>query len=285
MNYIDINNKYYPNKLKSIKNPPKKLYYKGNLELLKEDAIAVIGSRKLTEYGKRYEKIVVKELALRDIVIVSGLALGADSVAHEETLNFNGKTIAVMGSGFSNIFPKENINIYERILSQNGLVLTEYDDDIKPISKNFPERNRIVSGLSVGVLVVEATCISGTSITANLAWNQGRKVYAFPGRLDSKQGMGVNRLIQKGAKLVISVQDIIEDFPDFLSRKKRLVIQNKQVKKEYRKIYNLLSEFPVSLDEIAIKTNNTVNCTAKLLSLMELDDLITEVVGIGYVKK
>ncbi len=205
---------------------------------------------------------------------------GADKVAHEETLNNGGKTIAVMGTGFNHIYPEENVEIFNRILNEGGLVITEYDDDVTYLSKNFPKRNRIVSGLSKGVLVVEAAIISGTSITARFAWEQGKNVYAIPGRLDNKNGIGVNRLIQKGAKLVLSASDIVNDFEEFKSRSKKIIFQNNQVKKEYRKIYNLLSDEPMSLDEISLKTDNSVICTLKLLSLMELDDLIEQVIGV-----
>ncbi|MCI9287519.1 MAG: hypothetical protein HFJ57_06110 [Clostridia bacterium] len=132
---------------------------------------------------------------------------------------------------------------------------------------------------------MEAAIISGTSITAKLAWEQGRKVFAIPGRLDSKQGIGVNRLIQKGAKLVIGVSDIIDEFDDLKNYSKRMIIHNKRIKKEYRKIYNLLSDVPMSLDEISGKTQNTIRCTANLLSLMELEDLVQQIIGCGYVKK
>jgi DNA processing protein len=277
---IDISSSIYPEILKNIKNPPKKLYYKGNINLLNESAIAVIGTRMLTSYGKKIEIDFVRDLALRDIVIVSGMAAGADRIAHEETLNVHGKTIAVMGSGFNHIFPKENQDIYERILNEDGLIITEYDTDVEPLSKNFPERNRIISGLSKGVLVIEAAIKSGTSITAGLAWKQGKKVFAIPGRLDSKYGKGVNKLIQKGAKLVIEPSDIIEEFEEFKLRKKRIITHNIRVKKEYRKIYEILGSFPISLEEISLRTQNNIRCTLNLLTLMELEDLVEQVVGV-----
>jgi len=283
--YIDIDNEIYPEILKNINNPPKRLYYKGNLELLKEAAIAVVGSRNITDYGRKHEQKLVRELALRDIVIISGMAKGADRIAHEETLNVKGKTIAVMGAGFNNIFPEENVDIYKRIIKEGGLILTEYEDNKKPLAKNFPERNRIVTGLSKAVLVIEAAYRSGTSITAGLAWEQGKNVYALPGRLDCKNGIGVNKLIQKGAKLVTSSKDIINDFEEFLLRRKRIVIQNNQVKKEYRKIYYLLSDIPISLEEITLKTQNSIRCSANLLTLMELEDLVEQIPGAGYVRK
>lgn len=283
--YIDINSRFYPQKLRNIKNAPKRLYYKGNLELLNEDSISIIGSRRMSDYGEKVARKFAKELALRDIVVVSGMAIGIDRVAHEETLNYGGKTIAVLGSGFNRVFPKENIDIYHRIIENRGLVISEYEANVEPCSKNFPARNRIVSGLSKGVLVVEAAHRSGTSITAKIAKEQGRNVYAIPGRIDLKQGTGVNRLICNGAKMVVSVNDILEDFPILLKREKRLITQNVYVKKEYRKIYNILGRYPMSLEEISLRTNNDVRCTIKLLTLMEIEDLVEQIVGVGYIRK
>lgn len=212
------------------------------------------------------------------------MAIGVDKIAHSETLRASGKTIAVIGSGFNNVYPKENLELFKNILKNDGLVLTEYEDDVKAQSKNFPERNRIVAGLSRAVLVIEAAYRSGTSITAGLAWKQGKKVYAVPGRLDSKYGVGVNKLIQDGAKIVTNISDILNEFSDWNNRKKRVVNYNMNVKKEYRRIYNVISDIPMSIDEISLKTNNDVICTSKLLVLMELEDLVEQRLG-GYIKK
>ena len=212
------------------------------------------------------------------------MAIGVDKVAHSETLRVGGKTIAVIGSGFDNIYPKENLELYKNIIENDGLVLTEYEDNIKAESKNFPKRNRIVAGLSRAVLVIEAAYRSGTSITADLAWKQGKNVYAIPGRLDNKYGVGVNKLIQDGAKIVTGVNDILDDFIDWKKRKKRIVNYNMNVKKEYRRIYNIINNIPMSVDEISLKTNNDVICTSKLLILMELEDLVEQSLG-GYIRK
>lgn len=282
--YIDIENKNYPQGLKNIENPPKRLYYKGNLKLLEESGFAIIGTRHITEYGTRIARKFTKEIALRDITVISGMAIGVDKVAHSETLRVGGKTIAVIGSGFDNIYPKENLELYKNIIENDGLVLTEYEDNTKAESKNFPKRNRIVAGLSRAVLVIEAAYRSGTSITADLAWKQGKNVYAIPGRLDNKYGVGVNKLIQDGAKIVTGVNDILDDFIDWKKRKKRIVNYNMNVKKEYRRIYNIINNIPMSVDEISLKTNNDVICTSKLLILMELEDLVEQSLG-GYIRK
>ena len=275
----------YSENLKKIKDFPKKLFYEGNIDLLKETSIAIIGSRDITDYGTQVGKNIIRDIASRDITVVSGMAVGADRLAHEETLNVGGKTIAVMGTGFSYIYPPQNRDIYKRILENDGLVITEYEDDEKFKSSNFPRRNRIISGLAEAVLIIEAKYRSGTSITAGYAWEQSKKVYALPGRLDSKNGVGVNNLIKDGAKLITSADDILKDFAEFKNRKKKITIQNSRVKKEYRKIYDALSDKPISLEEISLKTNNTTMCTLKLLTLMEMDDLVKQVMGVGYVKK
>ena len=283
--FIDIKSKYYPQKLKQIKNPPERLFYKGNLNLLNEISLAIVGTRNITNYGIKYAKEFTKEIALRDIVVVSGMAKGTDRIAHEETLNAGGKTIAVMGTGFNRVYPDQNIDIYERIINENGLIITEYEDNVEFKTKNFPYRNRIVSGLSEGVLVIEGAYRSGTSITANLAWQQKKKVYALPGRLDSSYGVGVNMLIQKGAKLVMNINDILIDFPELLKRKRRIIIHNNKIKQEYRKIYELLGDIPISLEEISMKTRNNIRCTAKLLTLMEIEDLVEQIIGVRVYKE
>lgn len=282
--FIELIDDRYPEKLKNISNPPNKIYYKGNVELLKEDGIAIIGTRHITEYGVKMSRKFTKEIALRDIVVISGMAIGVDTVAHTETLKMGGKTIAVLGSGFDNIYPKENADLYKKIIDNEGLVITEFEDNVKPESSNFPRRNRIVAALSRTILVIEAGYRSGTSITAELAWKQGKSVYAIPGRLDNAYGVGVNKLIKNGAKLVTNINDILEDFTDWKKKKKRINKYNLNIKREYRKIYNVIGENPMSIDEIAIKTNNDVICVSKLLVLMELEDLVEERFG-GYIKK
>lgn len=178
--FIDFDDEKYSENLRKIKNPPKRLYYKGDINLLNTPCFSVVGSRELTDYGQHVEKRFVNHIALRGITIVSGLAVGADGVAHKEALDLGEKTIAVIGGGFNHIFPPENIKLYERIVNEGGLVISEYKDDVEASSQNFPIRNRIIAGLSLGVLVVEAKARSGSGITARYAKEQGKKVFAFP---------------------------------------------------------------------------------------------------------
>lgn len=208
---INMNSKYYPERLRNIDDPPKELYCLGNLELLNyKNNIAMIGSRNCSSYGERVAKDFAYNLAKEDICIVSGLAKGIDSFSHIGALNAKGKTIAVLGSGLDNIYPKENIKLVEEIINNNGLVISEYPLGTKPLKYHFPARNRIISGLSDSILVVEARRNSGTNITVGFALEQGKDVFVIPGNIYSKTSDGTNFLITEGAIPVLSYKDILK---------------------------------------------------------------------------
>lgn len=208
---INMNSKYYPERLRNIDSPPKELYCLGNLELLNyKTNIAIIGSRNCSLYGERAAKDFAFNLAKEDVCIVSGLAKGIDSFSHIGALNAKGKTIAVLGSGLDNIYPKENIKLVESIIKNNGLVISEYPLGTKPLKYHFPARNRIISGLSDSVLVVEARKNSGTNITVDFALEQGKDVFVIPGNIYSKTSDGTNYLITEGAIPVLSYKDILK---------------------------------------------------------------------------
>lgn len=207
---ININSKWYPEKLKNISSPPKELYCLGNLKLLNMKSIAIIGSRNFSNYGKRAAEDFSYNLAKEGICIISGLARGVDSFAHSGALESNGYTIAVLGSGLNNIYPKENKELFDRIINNNGLIISEYPLGTKPLKQHFPARNRIISGLSEGVLVIEAKKNSGTNITVDFALEQGKDVYVIPGNIYSKTSDGTNFLIKEGAIPVTSYEDIIK---------------------------------------------------------------------------
>lgn len=190
MRNLYLNSKAYPKKLKEIPNPPEKLYVDGNIENLYTPCLAVIGSRNCTDYGEKWCKYFVKELVKYGITIVSGMALGIDSIAHRTALKHGGRTIAVLPCGFSNIYPKRNTGLYKNILNNKGTVITEYELDIEAEYNRFLERNRIVSGLSMGVLVVEAAYRSGTSVTARLAIAQKRDVFCIPRKFRQSKKCG-----------------------------------------------------------------------------------------------
>lgn len=208
---VDINSKYYPERLRCIDNPPKELYCLGNLELLNyEKNIAIIGSRNCSYYGERVAKDFSFNLAKENVCIVSGLARGVDSFAHIGALSAKGKTIAVLGSGLDNIYPKENIKLAESIIKNNGLIISEYPLGTLPLKQHFPARNRIISGLSDNILVAEARKNSGTNITVNFALEQGKDVFVVPGNIYSRTSGGTNFMISEGAIPVLSYKDILE---------------------------------------------------------------------------
>ena len=207
------------------------------------------------------------------------MAIGTDSVAHRTVLQYGGETIAVLGGGFEHIFPKENLGLFENIVERNGLVVTEYPPQVSAKSERFLERNRIVSGLSEGVLIIEAAYRSG------LAYNQGRVVMALPGRLDDPYGVGVNKLIQEGAKLVTNMEDVLGHFPQFVhhlgktSQEKQMTFWD--VKEEYQEIMKILQKQTLSAQEIMQKTKEkNLRKTLNLLMNMELEGIITQEMGV-----
>ena len=207
---INISDDNYPAKLKNIYAPPITIFAKGDISLLNSKSIAIVGSREPSKYGIYVAEKFSKELSKEGITIVSGLARGIDTFAHVGALSSFGKTIAVLGSGIDVVYPKENAKYYREI-SEKGLIISEYIVGTAPESKNFPQRNRIISGLSDGVLVVEARKNSGTMITTDFALEQGKELYVIPGNITSNLSAGTNNLIKEGAKLVTDVYEILED--------------------------------------------------------------------------
>lgn len=207
---INIFDENYPKILKQIYDPPISLYVIGNDKILNENNIAIIGCRECTKYGEKQAKVFSYKLAKENINIVSGLAKGVDSYAHIGTLYANGKTIAVLGNGLDTIYPKENVDLAKQIIKNKGCIVSEYPLGTKPEKQNFPQRNRIISGISKGVLVIEAKEQSGTLITVDFALEQGRDVFVLPGNIDSISSTGTNRLIQEGAKLVTTYEEILK---------------------------------------------------------------------------
>lgn len=209
INILNINDKEYPKKLKEIYDPPISLYYKGNIDVINNKSISIIGCREATEYGKKAAKYFSYNLAKKNINIISGLAKGIDSYSHIGAICANGKTIAVVGTGLDTTYPKENEEVEKIIIQTGGTIISEYPLGTKPEKMNFPARNRIVSGLSEGIIVVEAKEKSGTLITVDFALEQGREVFVVPGNINSINSVGTNELIKQGARVATSYIDII----------------------------------------------------------------------------
>ncbi|MFO8053021.1 MAG: DNA-processing protein DprA [Candidatus Omnitrophota bacterium] len=207
---IDFFEPDYPNYLKQISSPPLVLYARGDIKLLDKESIAIVGTRTPTNYGKSTAFNFSYKLSSLDINIVSGLALGIDTSAHRGVIAARGSTVAVLGSGLNYLYPRQNKKLAE-LISKEGLLISEYPIKTAPLACNFPRRNRIISGLSKGVVVVEAAQRSGALITANFALGQNREVFAVPGNIDKFQSKGPNSLIKEGAKLVDSIEDILEE--------------------------------------------------------------------------
>ena len=208
---ITIDDKEYPKKLKRIYDPPKELYYVGDISLLNNISIAIIGCRKASKYGLKFAKIFSEGLSKKGITIISGLAVGIDGEAHKNSFKNLGKTIAILGSGLDIIYPPENIELCKEIISNGGLVISEFPVGTVAVKENFPRRNRLVSALSNGVLVVEAKRKSGTMITVDCALEQGIDVFAIPGNIDSINSEGTNNLLKQGAIMVTSYEDILHN--------------------------------------------------------------------------
>ncbi|HEY5056848.1 MAG TPA: DNA-processing protein DprA, partial [Acidobacteriaceae bacterium] len=203
----------YPERLGEIYDPPAVLWIRGDAAVLKRPGIAVVGTRQPTPYGTGMAEMLSRDLAGRGMAILSGMARGVDTAAHKGALDANGKTVAVWGTGIDVVYPKENKKLAERIVEQGGAIVSEYAMGTFPAPQNFPIRNRILSGMSVGVLVVEAGEYSGTRITARCAMEQNRDVYAVPGNVTNKGAWGPNTLIKQGAKLTATWEDVWEELP------------------------------------------------------------------------
>lgn len=273
-------NPTYPDMLKKIRSAPKKIYAIGNISLLNEKSISIVGSRNSSEYGRKITKSITKDLVQSGIVIVSGMANGIDSVAHKTCLEYGGKTIAVLGSGFRHIFPKENEELFHQIIENDGLVISEYPIDTPVQMKNFPKRNRIISGLSIGLLVIEAAYRSGTSITAKYAKIQERKVFCIPNSIGSKNSYGTINLIQNGAILVRNAQDILKVLGmEFL--KESNTVKFKQLElldEESKEIFNCINKNEsIDAEGISMQTGIDISKVNELVTVLEIDEVIKSV--------
>jgi DNA processing protein len=282
---VTIRDKNYPKLLKEIYLPPPLLYVKGDLEKEIDFTLGVVGTRKPTLYGKEITSEIVKNLVLSGITIVSGLAYGVDTEAHRIAVELSKKTIAVLGSGIDqeSIYPTNNRRLAEKIINTSGAVISEYPYGTLPLKQHFPARNRIIAGLSLGVLVTEAPKESGALITANCALEQNREVFAVPGAVFNKNTEGPHNLIKMGAKLITSAVDILEELN--LSEATKFIANKKIVpeSKEEEKILLVLSKEPIHIDLIAQKTELTIETVSATLTLMEMKGKVKNLGNMQYI--
>ena len=273
--------KEYPKILKEISNAPKQLYARGIWPKNHDMNFAIVGTRAASEYGKTLAFKIAKELAELGFNIVSGLALGIDTQAHLGALEGRGKTIAVLGSGIDDdsIYPRENLKLAKRIISSGGAIISEYKPGIKAINWTFPERNRIVSGLSRGVLVVEAPEKSGALITASLALEQNRDVFAIPGSIFSKNSIGANNLIKNGAKMVTSTDDILEELNLAELKNKKGVSDKEKLNTEEKLIFSIIEKEPIHIDKICEISKIPASRVLPIISILEIQGIIKNIGG------
>lgn len=279
------NDPLFPACLLQVMNIPCILYCCGDISLLNQKSLAIVGARKATAYGLQQARTIARRIAQEGLVIVSGLARGIDAAAHEGALAADGATVAVLGSGLNKPYPRETLHLFKRIC-EDGLVISEYPPDTAPLRTNFPIRNRIISGLSLGVCVVEAQAKSGSLITCDLALEQGKDVFAVPGPVTSPNSIGPLRLIQSGAKLVIYPEDILEELgievKDSLFH--NLEDKTKRISEKEKQVLNALSWEPLHMDKLLLKGVEFRKGLYETLLGLECHGLIKQLPGKYYVR-
>lgn len=281
INYLCVWDDDYPGLLKEIYSPPVIIYFKGNIKIANRRCVGIVGTRNISDYGRRVTVDLVKDLTANQVVIVSGLAMGVDGVAHETSLKHHGSTIAVLGGGLDEIYPVVNARIAQEIIEDGGLLLSEFGVGVKPQKYHFPARNRIISGLSAGIVVIEAPTRSGALITADFALEQNRSVMAIPGGIYSQNSEGCNKLIQKGAVCVTEVNDILQEL-NFdnnieMPMSSSVWLNWKPENKIEEKIVLILKQGEKYVDEIVVETGLKAAEINSSLNLMNLNGLVREI--------
>ena len=284
INYLTFEDENYPFLLKQISNPPMVLFYKGNLEDCNfERTLAVVGSRRASESAKQNLRNILLGFKGTDITIVSGMAEGIDTVAHRSAIDAGVSTIAVLGGGFNNIFPKSNMKLFNEIISGNGVVMSEYWPTFQPMPFRFPVRNRIVSGLSKGTLVAEAALKSGALITANLTLEQNRELMCMPGQISNPNTEGVFKLLKQGAALVTNTEDILNTLSWKISRSDESNRQIPDLSENEIKVLEEIKLNSLSFDELILKTGLNINDLMIILTQLEIKGLIKQTDGNKYI--
>ncbi len=285
---LTMEDEEYPARLRTLYDPPAVLYIRGSLKKEDELAVSIVGSRKTDPYGRWVTERISRQLARHGVTIVSGLARGIDAVAHWGAISEGGRTIAVLGCGVDVVYPRENRNLFQKVID-HGAILSEFPMGSPPEGSHFPKRNRIISGLSLGVVVVQAGPDSGSLITANYALEQGREVFAIPGNVGADGSRGTNRLIKQGAKLVESSDDILEEIlPQWQREQERIEEvrpKGPELSEEEGILYGVLSESPLHIDEIIRETRFEPGTVSSLLLNLELKGLIHQWPGKCFSKK
>jgi DNA processing protein len=278
----------YPKPLREIHAPPIVLYIWGELTERDHHAIAIIGARRTTHYGTESAKKLAYQIAYAGLTVISGLARGIDTAAHQGALAAKGRTIAVIGSGLSRLYPPENRALAEKICNANGAIVSEFSMEIEPDRQTFPMRNRIISGWSHGILVIEAGLNSGALISAAQALEQGRSVYAVPGHINAPSAMGSNRLIQQGAKLVMDAGDILDDLQILLPETKpspgAAARPLPELSSDERRVYDAIDSTETPIDRIATKSDLPSATVSSTLLRLELKRLVKQLPGKYFVK-
>jgi len=276
---ITLKDEVYPRRLRDIYDPPAVLYARGSLKKEDELAVSIVGSRKTSPYGRGIAEKVSQGLARHGVAIVSGMARGIDSLAHWGAISAGGRTIAVLGCGIDVVYPSENRKLFEKII-EHGAVLSEFRMGSPPEAGHFPKRNRIISGLSLGVVVIEASSKSGSLLTAGYALEQGREVFAVPGNVGFEGSKGTNRLIREGAKMVESSDDILEEiWPQWKREEERdqeVESPGGRLPEEERVLYEFLSEVPLHIDAIIQESGFEPGKVSSLLLNLELKGLVAQ---------
>lgn len=284
----------YPQRLLQIREYPEQLYCQGNVDLLNEQKIvAIVGSRDCSEYGRKYANIFATELSKHGICVISGMAIGIDASAHSGAMQEAGRTIAVLGGGLKNIYPVQNLWLYNNIIAGGGCVITEYAENEETKLSNFPKRNRLISGLADAVLVIEAEHRSGSKIMAKYAKIQKKKIYCIPVNLDQKNSSGIKELLIDGAKIVTTPRQLIDDLygkndnelqenkTEEICERGPILGEDNMVSEDCKKIQELLNDEMTS-EEIAEKMNKDISEINSILMIMEIEGIVEKVPGNYY---
>lgn len=280
--YLTCFDSEYPGLLKQVYDCPAILYIKGDIEVLKSRMIGVVGSRKYSNYGKNFSYKLSGECAKAGLTIVSGLALGIDAFAHQAALDYGGKTVGVLGCGLDSIYPVSNYHLAKEIIETGGAIISEFPIGVGPMKQNFPARNRIIAGMSLGLLVIEAAIKSGALITAYQALEYNREVFALPGNIDSENSVGTNKLIQAGAKLVLSSEDIFEE----LNIEKKIATETAKSifpeSQDEQIIIEILRQADKSINDVVRESSLNVIAVNSALTILEMKGTVQNLGGGCY---